>query len=324
MTTFCAEQEISRKTFYALRARARAEGQAAVLEPRSRRPRTSPTRLSEATADQAVAVRASLELSGLDHGPVSVHDKMVSMGLEAPSVASLARIFRARDVARAEPRKRPRAAWRRFVYPAPNACWQLDSTEYVLERGRKCVIFQLQDDHSRLAVAWLVARAETSDAAVRVFDKGVRAYGVPQRLLTDNGASLNPTRRGRQGRGVDHVRALGVEPITGRPYKPTTQGKNERFHPRPAAPARASSPWPPPSPSPRAQVDTFDRIHTTPSVPTRACPGALPPPRHGTPPRRPRPPDRRTTRPPNRPDHPGPRAHAAGTGSPPPGPSAPP
>ena len=27
---FCAEQEISRKTFYALRARARAEGQAAV------------------------------------------------------------------------------------------------------------------------------------------------------------------------------------------------------------------------------------------------------------------------------------------------------
>ena len=93
MTTLGAEQEISRKTFYALRARARAEGQAAVLEPRSRRPRTSPTRLSEATADQAVAVRASLELSGLDHGPVSVHDKMVSMGLEAPSVASLARVL---------------------------------------------------------------------------------------------------------------------------------------------------------------------------------------------------------------------------------------
>ena len=164
-------------------------------------------------------------------------------------------------------------------------------------------------DHWRLAVAWLVARAETSDAAVRVFDKGVRAYGVPQRLLTDNGASLNPTRRGRQGRGVDHVRALGVEPITGKPYKPTTQGKNERFHStllrwlgkQPLAATVAEL---------QAQVDTFDRIHTTPSVPTRACPGALPPPRHGTPPRWPRPPDRRTTRPPNRPDHPGPRAHA--------------
>ena len=187
------------------------------------------------------------------------------------------------------------------------------------------MIFQLQDDHSRLAVASLVARAETSDAAVRVFDKGVRAYGVPQRLLTDNGASLNPTRRGRQGRLVDHVRALGVEPITGKPYKPTTHG----------AGTSASTPallrWLDKQPLAatvaelQAQVDTFDRIHTTPSVPTRACPGALPPPRHGTPPRWPRPPDRRTTtRPPNRPDHPGPRAHAAGTGSPPPGPSAPP
>lgn len=275
MTTFCVEQGISRKTFYVLRARARAEGQAAVLEPRSRRPRTSPTRLSETTADQAVAVRVSLELSGLDHGPVSVHDKMVSMGLEAPSVASLARIFRARDVARAEPRKKPRAAWRRFVYPAPNACWQLDSTEYVLEKGRKCVIFQLQDDHSRLAVASLVARAETSDAAIRVFDKGVRAYGVPQRLLTDNGASLNPTRRGRQSRLVDHVRALGVEPITGKPYKPTTQGKNERFHStllrwldkQPLAATIAEL---------QAQVDTFDRIYNT-ERPHQGLPGRTTP-----------------------------------------------
>jgi hypothetical protein len=35
------------------------------------------------------------------------------------------------------------APYRRFVYPAPNACWQLDATEYVLAGGRKCVIFQL-------------------------------------------------------------------------------------------------------------------------------------------------------------------------------------
>ena len=48
--------------------------------------------------------------------------------------ASLARIFREAGVARAEPRKKPRSAWRRFVYPAPNACWQLDATEYVLSR----------------------------------------------------------------------------------------------------------------------------------------------------------------------------------------------
>lgn len=180
--------------------------------------------------DQAVQVRAALEASGLDHGPISVHERMKRMGLAAPSVASLARIFRERGVARVEPRKRPRAAWRRFVYPAPNACWQLDATQYVLTRGRICVIFQLQDDHSRLAIASHVANGETADAAVEVFIKGAALYGTPQRLLTDNGAALNPSRRGHKGKLVDHVTALGVEAITGKPYRPTTQGKNERFH----------------------------------------------------------------------------------------------
>lgn len=157
MTTFCAEHQISRKTFYEIRRRVAIDGPAAALEPRSRAPRSSPTKITDEVKQQALGVRDSLERSGLDHGPVSVHDKMCSLGLEAPSPASLARIFRDTGVARAEPRKRPRASYRRFVYPAPNACWQLDATEYVLTGGRKCVIFQLIDDHSRYAVASHVA-----------------------------------------------------------------------------------------------------------------------------------------------------------------------
>lgn len=73
--------------------------------------------------------------------------------------------------------------------PAPNACWQLDATEYVLIGGRKCVIFQLKDDHSRLAIATHVASAETSEAAFALVKNGIEAHGVPQRLLTDNGAA---------------------------------------------------------------------------------------------------------------------------------------
>ena len=74
VTTFCAEQGISRKTFYVLRRRALEEGPAAVLEPRSRRPRTSPSRLPEAVRSQALDVRAALERSGLDHDPISIHE----------------------------------------------------------------------------------------------------------------------------------------------------------------------------------------------------------------------------------------------------------
>ena len=276
VTTFCAEHDISRKSFYELRKRAQEEGPAAVLEPRSRRPKSSPTRLTDEVKEQAIGVRAALESSGLDHGPISVHDKMRSMGLDpVPSVASLARIFRQAGVARHEPKKKPRSAWRRFVYPAPNACWQLDGTEYVLTGGRKCVILQLIDDHSRYAVASHVAWGETSEAAITVFDKAVAAHGVPQRLLSDNGRALNPSRLGILGQFVAHLMTIGVEPITGKPYKPTTQGKNERFHQtlfryldkQPLAETLEEL---------QAQVDAFDLIYNT-ERPHQGLPGRVTP-----------------------------------------------
>ncbi len=68
VSTFCAEHGISRKSFYELRKRAKADGPAAVLEPRTRRPKSSPSTLSDAVKEQAVSVRAALEASGLDHG----------------------------------------------------------------------------------------------------------------------------------------------------------------------------------------------------------------------------------------------------------------
>ncbi|PWD42244.1 IS481 family transposase [Gordonia paraffinivorans] len=270
------EHGISRKSFYELRKRARADGPSAVLEPRTRRPKSSPSALNDEVKAQAVAVRAALEASGLDHGPISVHDKMQSMGLtQVPSTASLARIFREAGVARREPKKKPRSAWRRFVYPAPNACWQLDGIEYVLTGGRRCVILQLIDDHSRYAVGSHVAAGETAEAAIVVFDKAVTAHGVPQRLLTDNGPALNPSRRGRLGQLVEHVRVLGVETITGKPYKPTTQGKNERFHQtlfryldkQPLADTLAEL---------QAQVDAFDHIYNT-QRPHQGLPGRVTP-----------------------------------------------
>jgi transposase InsO family protein len=225
---------------------------------------------------QAIGVRAALERSGLDHGPISVHEKMRALGMTpVPSTASLSRIFRDAGVARVEPRKKPRASFRRFVYPAPNACWQLDGTEYVLTGGRRCVIFQLIDDHSRFAVASHVATGETSEGAIAVVAKGIAAHGVPQRLLTDNGAALNPSRRGAVGQLVTYVEALGVEAITGKPYKPTTQGKNERFHQtlfrwldkQPLASTLAEL---------QEQVDRFDQIYNA-ERPHQGLPGRITP-----------------------------------------------
>ena len=179
-------------------------------------------------------------------------------------------------MARSEPRKRPRSAWRRFVYPAPNACWQLDATEYVLAGGRKAVIFQLQDDHCRLAVAWLVAPGETSDAAIAVFDKGVAAHGVPQRLLTDNGAAHGPQPTGtRRTPGGARAGPRGRAPRRQGPTNPPPTGDNERFgqtllrylDKQPPAESIADL---------QARVDAFDHIYNT-QRPHQGPPGRITP-----------------------------------------------
>ena len=265
-----------------------------MLEPRSRRPRTSPSRLPDRVRARALDVRAALERSGLDHGPISVHDKMAAMGLEAPSPASLARIFRQEGVARAEPSKRPRAAWRRFVYPAPNACWQLDATEYVLAGGRKAVIFQLQDDHSRLAVASLVAPGDGRPGGHRRLRQGRSRSGRAP-------APADRQRRGPQPQPArSHRPPGGARALPGRRthHRQTLQA----HHP---GQERALPPDPAPLPGPAAPGRLHRRAPgagrplrphpATPSAPTRACPGASPGSRPRTPPRSPRRPDRATT-----------------------------
>ncbi|GAB3388416.1 hypothetical protein GCM10027568_09390 [Humibacter soli] len=178
-------------------------------------------------------------------------------------------------MAKIESKKKPRASYRRFVYPAPNACWQLDATEYVLTGGRKCVIFQLIDDHSRLAIASHVSWGETSEGAIAVVSKGIAAHGVPQRLLSDNGAALNPSRRGVLGQLVAYLPSLGVEPITGKPHKPTTQGKNERFH-QTLFRSLDKQPLAETLQQLQRQVDAFDIIYNT-ERPHQGLPGRLTP-----------------------------------------------
>ncbi|WP_307026709.1 DDE-type integrase/transposase/recombinase [Arthrobacter globiformis] len=230
VSAFCRKHNVSRAWFYRVRAAAAEVGPVKALEKRPTLPSTMPTATAPGMVDLLLGARAELKKLGLDHGPLSVIAKLSRQGFRPPSRATVARIFARAGVVVPEPRKKPRSAYKRFVYPQPNACWQIDSTEWQLADGRKVAIFQLIDDHSRLALASLVATGETSAAAIAVVTLAIECHGAPQKFLSDNGSALNPTRRGRTGALVEFLKARGIEPITGKPYKPTTQGKNERFH----------------------------------------------------------------------------------------------
>ena len=62
---------VARSWVCALLARYQAEGEAA-FEPRSRRPKTSPTAISDDTADLIIRLRKELAGQGLDAGPQTI------------------------------------------------------------------------------------------------------------------------------------------------------------------------------------------------------------------------------------------------------------
>lgn len=225
---FCLEHGISPASFHRLRVRL---GEGGELAARSRRPRGNPRQTSPEMVMLLLGVRRRLVADGWDAGPVSVLARLQREGVQGlPSRATVARIFTAAGVIQAQPRKRPRASFRRFVDPSPNGCWQIDATGWALADGTTVVIFQVTDDHSRLAISSVVTESETSAGAVEALTKGMRRYGIPVRVLSDNGMALNPIRRGSVSAMVEMLDRFGVTPITGRPYRPTMQGKNERSH----------------------------------------------------------------------------------------------
>lgn len=226
---FCRTHGISRSWFYALRRRFERDGLAGVAGQRSRRPLASPSRIDAGVEELALQVRAELLDEGWDAGPISVRHRMLERGLPAPSRSSLARIFARRGVAKANPKKRPKAT-RRFTYPAPNECWQLDGFDHPLADGRLVTVLQVIDDHSRRVLASRAASGETTADIHAVLQAAMSKVGVPQRFLSDNAAAFNQSRRGRTGAIETWLKSLGVQPISSTPGHPQTQGKSERHH----------------------------------------------------------------------------------------------
>ena len=112
--------------------------------------------------------------------------------------------------------------------------WQMDVVGGVmLTGGEKASIVSGLDDHSRFVVsAHVVARA-TSRPTCDALSKAMRAWGVPDQVLTDN-AKVFTGRFGPSAGGevlFDRIcRENGIRHLLTAPRSPTTTGKVERWH----------------------------------------------------------------------------------------------
>jgi transposase InsO family protein len=228
VSVVCAELGISRQTFYKYRRRWLAEGPAGLVE-RSRRPHRSPGAIPVATEEAIVRLRKELPQ---ENGARTIGYHLARRGdVAVPSVATIHRVLVRRGMVAAQSSKRPHAAAvGRFEWPRPNDAWQIDATQWALADGSAVWIVDVLDDHSRVLVAARVASGPSSDAAWDAFSHGVADWGIPARVMSDNGLCFT----GRfQHRTVDferQLRGMGIQHIPSSPQHPQTCGKLERSH----------------------------------------------------------------------------------------------
>ena len=226
-----AQYGLSRSWVTRLVARWRAEGDAA-FEPRSRRPRTSPTRIGQGVTGLIVALRVELAGEGLDAGPETIAWHLVRRHQLTVSASTIRRRLVAAGLVVPEPAKRPRSSYVRFAADLPNECWQTDFTHTRLADGADTEVLTWLDDCSRYAVSVTAHRRVTGDAVAATFTKTAAQHGFPASVLSDN-AMVYTTRfaGGRGGRNALEtlLAGLGIIQKHSRPNHPTTCGKVERF-----------------------------------------------------------------------------------------------
>lgn len=223
---------VSRRWVHQLLARHAEHGDAG-LEPRSRRPNTSPQATTEGVRARILALRAELVAKGLDAGPATIAWHLEKDGSTAPAVSTIRRIITTAGLVVPEPHKRPKSSLRRFAAAQPNETWQSDFTHWALADGTDTEIIDFLDDHSRYLLHLQAHPRVTGPIVVEAFLDTGGTHGLPASTLTDNGM-VYTTRLsgGRGGRNAFEtlLAGLGITQKNGHPGHPQTQGKVERFH----------------------------------------------------------------------------------------------
>jgi transposase InsO family protein len=231
VTEVATTYRVSRSWIYELLARYRTEGDTA-FEPRSRRPRTSPTATPQATIDLIISIRKHLAESGLDAGPDTLTWHLQHSHQITISASTVARILTRQSLVEPQPQKRPKSSYIRFAAEQPNETWQSDFTHYRLTTGQDTEIITWLDDHARYALHVSAHPRITGRIVLDTFTNTAGQHGYPGSVLTDNG--LVYTTRFSGGRGgrnglESELQRLNIIQKNSRPNHPTTCGKVERF-----------------------------------------------------------------------------------------------
>lgn len=202
-----------------------AEVGRAGLADRSRRPQRSPRRTATAMEEAVCAVRQ-------EHpawGGRKIRAVLAAAGVDAvPAPATITGILRRHGLL--VPERPAPHAWQRFEAPEPNQLWQMDFKGHFPAGDGRCHPLTVLDDHSRFNLCLAACADERGETVKDHLTAAFQRYGLPERLLVDNGAPWGNDVVHRHTPLTAWLIRLDIRVSHGRPYHAQTQGKEERFH----------------------------------------------------------------------------------------------
>lgn len=226
ISALCRSYGISRKTAYKWLKREREAGAAGLLD-QSRRPDRSPTQTSADMERQVLTLRD-------DHpawGGRKIRRVLQNRGeTGVPAASTITAILRRNQKIDPEEAAKHKP-FQRFEREQPNELWQMDFKGFfALQAGGYCHPLTVIDDHSRFLVGLKACPNETHPTVQSQLTAIFEQYGLPERILMDNGAPWGDDRDNPHTILTTWLLRLGVAITHGRPYHPQTQGKDERLN----------------------------------------------------------------------------------------------
>ncbi|MFN0159109.1 MAG: IS481 family transposase [Bacteroidota bacterium] len=223
--SLCRRYAISPKTGYKWIDRYREAG-AKALEDRSRRPHYSPCQTAPGVEQMILRLREKHPAWGAR----KLRARLLMQGYgELPSISTITTILHRHGCINPVDTKKHQP-YQRFEATEPNLLWQMDfKGDFPMLHGR-CYPLTVLDDYSRFSLGLVACSNQRRETVQEHLIVTFRRYGLPQRILTDNGGPWGSCgHEAYTELGVWMIR-LGISLSHSRICHPQTLGKDERFH----------------------------------------------------------------------------------------------
>lgn len=228
----CREYGISRRTGYKWKKRFLDQGQAG-LEDVSRRPRSSPSQLSEDVLLEIVRIKNAHP----SWGPRKIRDVYANahLGTEVPSESSFKRVLEKAGLVTKRRRRASHEGGRleqRVAAEKPNDVWTVDFKGWwYTHRHERCEPLTVRDAYSRFVLCATPLENAKGITVRQEFERLFETYGLPKVIRSDNGSPFACT---SAPLGLTKLSAwwiangIGLDRIP--PGRPDQNGGHERMH----------------------------------------------------------------------------------------------